>query len=78
MSLPTPASVFKQLFDIITMQKATIEQQNETISILDAALADSIKGFERPRQAGVAQLVEHLICNQVVAGSTPAASTLPS
>ncbi len=26
-------------------------------------------------RAGIAQLVEHLICNQGVAGSTPAAGT---
>ena len=26
--------------------------------------------------AGVAQLVEHLICNQVVGGSTPSAGTI--
>lgn len=28
-----------------------------------------------PNSAGIAQLVEHLTCNQVVAGSTPAAGT---
>jgi hypothetical protein len=28
------------------------------------------------KQAGVAQLVEHLICNQRVGGSTPSASSM--
>jgi hypothetical protein len=31
----------------------------------------------RSRQAGVAQLVEHLICNQRVGGSNPSASSIP-
>ena len=30
------------------------------------------------KQAGVAQLVEHLICNQRVGGSTPSASSTDS
>jgi tRNA(Leu) C34 or U34 (ribose-2'-O)-methylase TrmL len=33
--------------------------------------------LEAPRLAGIAQLVEHLICNQGVAGSNPAAGTTP-
>ncbi len=32
----------------------------------------------KQRNAGVAQLVEHLICNQRVGGSTPSASSIKS
>src|ERR1051325_3272333 len=37
-------------------------------------------GFDSrlPLQAGVAQLVEHLICNQRVGGSNPSASSIDS
>ena len=40
------------------------------------ALAPSpLKDYQDSRRAGIAQLVEHLICNQGVAGSNPAAGT---
>jgi hypothetical protein len=37
----------------------------------------TLRGFSRPflHRAGVAQLVEHLICNQRVAGSIPVAGS---
>ncbi len=34
-----------------------------------------LKESETPQKAGIAQLVEQLICNQKVAGSIPAAGT---
>jgi hypothetical protein len=39
----------------------------------------SVRGSaQNIRQAGVAQLVEHLICNQMVGGSIPSASSTKS
>jgi hypothetical protein len=34
-----------------------------------------VSAFAAQRQAGLAQLVEHLICNQGVGGSSPSAGT---
>src|SRR5436190_17940685 len=44
----------------------------------DAAMTKRESRAPRPRSAGLAQLVEHLICNQGVGGSSPSAGSILS
>ncbi len=47
----------------------------QRIAMACAARGQALSGHKRQRAAGIAQLVEQLICNQKVGGSSPSAGT---
>ena len=64
---------------VLTLISVPLRVRSGSVSVCAAGTAfgfpDCFRGGIRVDRAGVAQLVEHLICNQRVGGSNPFASS---